>query len=187
MRPAKLLEFPSIWVLVVSVLSAAATALAVSEQAWAYFSWTEQIAVYFNGVRRLLEPLMLEGCDAGTTRAIAAAGLVTFGVTAVSIVLAIIAMLDFATPDYHPRKPASPTFFSLIFAKGTVCVVFAGVIGWYLWFYDGSLPMRAVDCARLRGAGYFIGKAVLLSAIVQYLLFTGLRDLIRVTKRMGAS
>jgi len=44
-----------------------------------------------------------------------------------------------------------------------------------------------VDCSRLRGADYFATKAVLLSAIVQYLLFTGLRDVVRVTKRMIAS
>jgi hypothetical protein len=49
------------------------------------------------------------------------------------------------------------------------------------------VPTRIVDCFNLRGTGYFIGKPVVLSAIVQYLLFTGLRDLIRVTKGMTAS
>src|SRR3569832_143514 len=110
MRPAKLLEFPSLWVFVVSVVSAATTVLALREQAWPFFSWTERAAGHLNGLRRVLEPLVLQGCDPNTVRAVAAAGFLTFVATTGSTVVAVLAMLDFAAPDYRPRKPASRMF-----------------------------------------------------------------------------
>jgi hypothetical protein len=105
MRPAKLLEFPSLWVLIVGVVSATITVFAVSDQAWPFFAWTEWMVGHFNGQRRLLEPLALQGCDPKTIRAIAAAGVLTFVTTAGSTVVAVLAMLDFAAPAYRPRKP----------------------------------------------------------------------------------
>jgi hypothetical protein len=182
MRAAKLLEAPFIATLIFFSINVMATVGVANNRTWPFFSWIENAALQFAGLRRVLEPLEFNSCAATVLRYVAVSGVVSFVVSAAVLVLVLCGGVEYAKPSYLVKR-GRLQFLPLTLARGTVCLTVAGFIFWYTWFFSGLAPHdRPINCALLNDEKYFLVKTWVISAVAHYLFLTSVRDLLGVAK-----